>query len=138
MEERHGWGSMKTLGRVLLILILGAAPAWAALGEPESSVSADGQVLRGQIRDEVHEGYRLHQITDANGAVQEVRGPGVVGEQPVLQPGNAYQYTSGAALRTPSGIMTGKYEMTTPQGERFPIDIPTFSLDSPDQVKRPN
>ena len=60
---------MKTLGRILLILILGAAPAWAVLGEPESSVSADGQVLRGQIRDEVHEGYRLHQITDASGAI---------------------------------------------------------------------
>ena len=69
MEERHGWRSMRTLGGVLLILILGAAPAWAVLGEPESSVSADGQVLRGQIRDEVHEGYRLHQITDASGAV---------------------------------------------------------------------
>ena len=73
MEERHGWRSMRTLGRVLLILILGAAPAWAALGEPESSVSADGQVLRGQIRDEVHEGYRLHQITDA----ERRRGPRV-------------------------------------------------------------
>jgi len=81
---------------------------------------------------------RYWHITDATGAVQEVRGPGVVGEQPVLQVGNAYQYTSGAALRTPSGIMTGKYEMTTQQGERFFVDIPTFSLDSPDQVNRPN
>jgi ApaG protein len=81
---------------------------------------------------------RYWHITDANGAVQEVRGPGVVGEQPVLQPGNAFQYTSGAALRTPSGIMTGKYEMATKEGERFLVDIPTFSLDSPDQVKRPN
>ena len=69
MEERHGWRSMRTLWGVLLILILGAAPAWAVLGEPESSVSADGQFLRGQIRDEVHEGYRLHQITDPSGAV---------------------------------------------------------------------
>jgi hypothetical protein len=57
------------MGGVLLLLILGAAPVWAALGEAESSVSADGQFLRGQIRDEVHAGYRLHQITDPGGAV---------------------------------------------------------------------
>jgi ApaG protein len=81
---------------------------------------------------------RYWHITDSSGSVQEVRGPGVVGEQPVLKPGNAYQYTSGAALRTASGIMTGNYEMATEGGEHFNIDIPTFSLDSPDQVKRPN
>jgi len=81
---------------------------------------------------------RYWHITDATGAVQEVRGPGVVGEQPMLKPGNTYQYTSGAALRTSSGIMTGHYEMTTQGSEHFTIDIPTFSLDSPDQVKRPN
>ena len=69
MEERHGWKSMRTFCGVLLILSLGAAPGWAALGEPESSVSADRQFLRGQIRDEVHESYRLHQITDASGGV---------------------------------------------------------------------
>lgn len=81
---------------------------------------------------------RYWHITDAQGGIQEVRGPGVVGEQPVLRPGDAYQYTSGAALRTPSGIMAGNYEMETDTGERFLIDIPVFSLDSPDQVKRPN
>lgn len=80
---------------------------------------------------------RYWHITDANGGVQEVRGSGVVGEQPVLQPGDSYQYTSGAALRTSSGIMVGNYEMEA-EGERFTIDIPAFSLDSPDQVKRPN
>jgi len=69
MVDRHGWKSMRILGGVLLILIVGAAPGWAALGEPESSVSADLQVLRGQIREEVHPGYRLHQITDASGSV---------------------------------------------------------------------
>ena len=69
MEERHGWKSMRTFWGVLLILSLGAAPGWAALGEPESSVSADRQFLRGQMRDEVHQGFRLHQITDANGGV---------------------------------------------------------------------
>lgn len=69
MAERHGWRSMRTFWGVLLILVLGVAPAWAVLGETESSVNADRQFLRGQIRDEVHEGYKLHQITDANGAV---------------------------------------------------------------------
>src|SRR5208282_6048797 len=69
MQERHGWKSMRTFGGVLLILILGAVPGWAALGEPESSVSADQQILRGQLRDEIHPGYRLHQITDASGSV---------------------------------------------------------------------
>lgn len=81
---------------------------------------------------------RFWHITDANGSVQEVRGPGVVGEQPVVKAGGSFQYTSGASLRTSSGIMTGNYEMTTDGGERFLIDIPTFSLDSPEQVSRPN
>ncbi len=81
---------------------------------------------------------RYWHITDAQGAVQEVRGPGVIGEQPVLAPGDSYQYTSGAALKTPSGIMKGHYEMQTQDGEAFLVEIPTFSLDSPDQVKRPN
>lgn len=81
---------------------------------------------------------RYWHITDAHGAVQEVRGSGVVGEQPVLQAGDSYQYTSGAALRTPSGIMSGHYEMQNPEGERFHVEIPVFSLDSPAQVARPN
>ena len=81
---------------------------------------------------------RYWHITDANGRVQEVRGAGVVGEQPVLEAGDHFQYTSGAALKTPSGIMTGNYEMAGKDGKRFLIDIPTFSLDSPDQVRRPN
>ncbi|MFO0388871.1 MAG: Co2+/Mg2+ efflux protein ApaG [Alphaproteobacteria bacterium] len=81
---------------------------------------------------------RYWHITDALGAVQEVHGEGVVGEQPVLQPGDVYQYTSGAALHTPSGIMKGHYEMTTMDGEFFNIVIPAFSLDSPEQLKRPN
>ncbi len=81
---------------------------------------------------------RYWHITDAAGSVQEVHGEGVVGEQPVLQPGDVYQYTSGAALHTPSGIMKGHYEMTTMDGESFNVVIPAFSLDSPDQLKRPN
>lgn len=81
---------------------------------------------------------RYWHITDAQGSVQEVRGAGVVGEQPRLEPGDTYQYTSGAALKTPSGIMQGHYEMKTDLGEVFTIEIPAFSLDSPEQVKRPN
>jgi ApaG protein len=81
---------------------------------------------------------RYWHITDANGAVQEVRGAGVVGEHPVLGAGDQYQYTSGTALRTPSGMMHGKYEMTADDGEAFFVDIPVFSLDSPTQYMRPN
>jgi len=81
---------------------------------------------------------RYWKITDAQGGVQEVRGPGVVGEHPVLDPGEHYQYTSGAALRTPSGIMIGHYEMQTDGGERFLVQIPAFSLDSPEQIRKPN
>ena len=69
MAERSGWRSIKRLWGVGLILILGASPAWAVLGEPEASVNMDREFLQGQIRDEVHEGYRLHQITDSSGAV---------------------------------------------------------------------
>jgi ApaG protein len=71
-------------------------------------------------------------ITDASGRKQEVRGEGVVGEQPVLAPGESYEYTSGVPLPTTSGFMTGRYQMVTESGEHFEIDVPTFSLDSPD------
>lgn len=81
---------------------------------------------------------RHWKITDAHGLTQEVRGKGVIGEQPVLKPGEAYRYTSGTALGTSSGIMLGEYEMTTPAGARFNIEVPAFSLDSPYQVSRPN
>jgi ApaG protein len=70
-------------------------------------------------------------ITDAIGQTQEVRGPGVVGETPTIKPGQAFQYTSGTSLPTPSGIMLGSYGMVNARGERFEIDIPAFSLDSP-------
>ena len=72
-------------------------------------------------------------ITDANGRVLEVEGPGVVGEQPVLHPGESFEYTSGTPLTTPSGIMVGTYEMVTSTGELFDVNIPAFSLDSPYQ-----
>src|ERR1700752_4306645 len=71
-------------------------------------------------------------ITDAIGRRQEVRGKGVVGEQPVLAPGERFEYTSGVPLPTASGFMTGRYQMVSESGERFEIDVPTFSLDSPE------
>ena len=77
-------------------------------------------------------------ITDAIGRVQEVQGAGVVGEQPVLSPGDAYEYTSGTPLPTPSGIMVGSYQMEDEAGERFDIAIPAFSLDSPHESVRLN
>ena len=77
-------------------------------------------------------------ITNAVGHVEEVQGPGVIGEQPVLQPGDSFQYTSGCPLRTPSGMMVGTYEMVGPGDERFDIDIPAFSLDSPHQARQLN
>ena len=70
-------------------------------------------------------------ITDAAGKVQEVRGEGVVGEQPHLKPGEAFRYTSGTVLPTPTGRMHGEYEMITPRGDRFFAVIPAFELDMP-------
>ena len=71
-------------------------------------------------------------ITDATGRKQEVRGEGVIGEQPVLAPGERFEYTSGVPLSTTSGFMSGRYQMVSESGERFEIDVPTFSLDSPE------
>jgi len=78
---------------------------------------------------------RYWQITDANGRIEEVRGLGVVGEQPVLEPGESFRYTSGCPLTTPSGIMTGSYQMVDDAENSFDVVIPPFSLDSP-QIKR--
>lgn len=81
---------------------------------------------------------RYWHITDAQGEVQEVRGEGVIGEKPTLEPNQAFRYTSGVPLSTPSGVMKGHYEMENEFGERFLIEIPIFSLDSPTQIERPN
>ena len=78
---------------------------------------------------------RYWRITDAQGRVQEVRGPGVVGEQPTLAPGESFEYTSGTPLSTPSGIMLGVYQMETSDGEMFDVAVPAFSLDSPFQPR---
>lgn len=70
-------------------------------------------------------------ITDGNSHVEEVRGPGVVGEQPVLQPGEGFTYTSGCPLPTPFGVMEGSYQMVTPDGEHFDVAIAPFTLSEP-------
>ncbi|RJG46617.1 MULTISPECIES: Co2+/Mg2+ efflux protein ApaG [unclassified Mesorhizobium] len=74
---------------------------------------------------------RYWHITDGLGRVEEVRGAGVVGEQPELNPGDSYQYMSGCPLTTPSGIMVGRYTMRNARDEMFDVDIPAFSLDLP-------
>jgi ApaG protein len=74
---------------------------------------------------------RHWRITDANGRTEEVRGPGVVGEQPVLEPGQSFTYSSGCPLTTPQGLMVGSYQMIDADGRMFDITIPAFSLDSP-------
>jgi ApaG protein len=81
---------------------------------------------------------RHWRITDGFGRLQEVRGPGVVGEQPVLEPGESFEYTSSCPLATPSGFMVGDYEMETRGGENFLVRVPAFSLDTPQQHSRPN
>ncbi len=81
---------------------------------------------------------RHWQITDSLGRQQDVRGPGVVGEQPVLAPGESFEYTSSCPLPTPSGIMVGDYEMETRHGENFLVRVPAFSLDTPQQAVRLN
>jgi ApaG protein len=70
-------------------------------------------------------------ITDAQGLVQEVRGLGVVGAQPVLKPGESHEYTSGTAIATPVGTMRGSYQMTADDGHRFDAPIPEFTLSVP-------
>jgi ApaG protein len=77
-------------------------------------------------------------ITDARGHVEEVKGPGVVGEQPVIAPGEAYSYASGCPLAAPSGAMAGSYEMADSIGSTFRATIPTFSLDIPGERRTLN
>ena len=74
-------------------------------------------------------------VTDATGGKQVFRGEGVVGKQPVLAPGERFEYTSGVPLTTASGFMAGRYQMVSESGEHFEIDVPTFSLDSPDNKR---
>src|SRR5262249_32822099 len=93
-------------------------------------------VIENKSPDTVQLVARHWRITDAHGRVRELRGPGVVGEQPVIAPGKTYEYTSGAPLETPSGTMTGSYKMRMQGGESFDIGIPLFALDSPYEIRQ--
>jgi ApaG protein len=106
---------------------------------PDRSSPQQGQyfwaytiVIANRGQSEVQLKTRHWRITDAHGRVQEVRGAGVVGEEPIIAPGDSYEYTSGVPLPTPSGFMTGSYGMIGAFGERFDVEIPTFSLDAPE------
>jgi ApaG protein len=81
---------------------------------------------------------RFWRITDSLGRTREVRGTGVVGEEPVLEPGDTFRYTSGLPLTTPSGVMLGAYQMENANGETFDVRIPLFSLDSPYEERAVN
>jgi len=74
---------------------------------------------------------RFWKITDENGLTQEVRGAGVIGQQPTIPPGESFRYTSAAPLAAPSGVMSGAYSMQRENGEAFDIAVPLFALDSP-------
>src|SRR5215510_7687370 len=123
--------SYRTLTRQIEVK---AAPTFlAARSSPENSYFfwAYTITLTNHGRETVQLKTRHWRITDAQGRLQEVRGAGVVGEQPVLKPGEHYEYTSGVPLPTSSGFMVGNYGMVTDAGEAFDIDIPAFSLDLP-------
>jgi ApaG protein len=93
--------------------------------------------IENQSREAVQLLRRTWQITDARGRTQHVHGAGVVGEQPLLEPGESFEYTSGTPLDTPSGFMVGAYHMViASSGENFDVAIPPFSLDSPHQTGR--
>lgn len=79
---------------------------------------------------------RFWRITDSFGRTQETRGMGVVGEQPVIKPGEKFEYTSGTPLQAPGGMMGGNYQVQTTTGDLFEVEIPLFSLDSPHDIKR--
>jgi ApaG protein len=81
---------------------------------------------------------RHWKITDALGRMKEVKGQGVIGQTPRLNPGEVFEYTSGTPLTTPSGFMGGTYQMVSETGEAFDIEIPTFSLDIPGGARRLN
>ncbi len=109
---------------------------------PEESSPDEGRYFFAYTVEIINTGHervqlrsRYWRIIDGNGRLQEVRGAGVVGEQPVLGPGETFNYTSSCPLTTPDGTMQGTYTMVTADGETFQAEIPAFSLDSP-HIKR--
>lgn len=108
--------------------------------DPDDSLFVWSYTVR--IHNDSDESVRLKTrhwlITNAKGMTEVVKGVGVVGEQPVIKPGEGYEYTSGAPLSTPSGMMVGRYGMETAGGEPFEVEIPAFSLDSPHERRLVN
>jgi ApaG protein len=113
---------------------------------PEESKPAESRFvwaytieIENRTSDPVQLVSRFWRITDENGLTQEVRGPGVVGQQPVIGPGQSFRYTSAAPLAAPSGVMVGAYSMLrVGNGEAFDIAVPAFALDSPHQSRMVN
>ncbi len=112
----------------------------------EESAPNDGRYVWGysieienRRADRVQLVSRFWRITDENGLTQEVRGPGVVGQQPVIEPGQRFCYSSAAPLAAPSGMMLGAYSMLRVEnGEAFDIAVPLFALESPHQSRLAN
>ncbi len=112
---------------------------------PEESRPADGRFvwaytieIENRRLDPIQLISRFWRITDENGVTQEVRGEGVVGQQPIIEPGGSFKYTSAAPLAAPSGMMMGAYAMQRENGEVFDIQVPLFALDSPHNTKLVN
>ena len=106
--------------------------------EDQHNVWAYKVIIDNQGNEKVQLVNRHWKIIDANGTLQEVRGKGVVGEQPILNPGEKFEYTSGTPLTTSSGFMEGSYEMQGDDGNTFDVQIPQFSLDTPSENNRLN
>ena len=94
--------------------------------------------IENRSQDQVQLVSRHWVITDALNRTEEVKGAGVVGEQPELKPGEAYRYSSACPLGTPSGLMRGSYQMVTPAGDHFDVAVPLFSLDLPEATVKLN
>ena len=105
---------------------------------PEESSPGEGRFvwaytieIENRSADSVQLLSRFWKITDENGLTQEVRGAGVIGQQPTIPPGESFRYTSAAPLAAPSGVMSGAYSMQRANGDAFDIAVPLFALDSP-------
>ncbi|HRE44126.1 MAG TPA: Co2+/Mg2+ efflux protein ApaG [Terricaulis sp.] len=113
---------------------------------PEESAPAEGRYvwaytieIENRSGESVQLISRFWRITDENGLTQEVEGPGVIGQQPVIEPGESFRYTSAAPLAAPSGMMMGAYSMRrVAGGDAFDIAVPLFALDSPHQARLAN
>jgi ApaG protein len=101
--------------------------AWSYTVVVENSSEESVQILK-----------RSWKIVDSNGFIQEVSGPGVVGQTPTIRPGESYEYTSMASLLTGSGMMLGAYEVCSKSGKKFSVEVPAFSLDSEFGSSLPN